>query len=100
MLANPLHVMGGGEAWFVTSKIITVHNVVQEHPTLRTKGTTEHSTMTMNNFIRKIDEEFVVIYVEFLEQTKTHQHKLNPKHRITNTKMFRTEDENCPVSSL
>ena len=55
--------------------------------------------MTMDNFVRKIDEDSRMIYIEFIEDpTKTRQSRLHPKHCITNPKIFATEGENCPVA--
>ena len=46
------------------------------------RGQQEHSTMTMDNFVRKIDEDSRMIYIEFIEDpAKTRQSGLHPKHR-------------------
>lgn len=65
------------------------------------RGQQEHSTMTMENFVRKTDESTGAVYIEFLENpTKTRQGGLRPKQRVTNPKMFEfpSDRARCPVT--
>ena len=62
------------------------------------RGVQEHTTMTMEIFFRKVDDNGTV-YIEFLEDpTKCRGGGLNATKRVTDTKMFATGGERCPVS--
>ena len=71
-----------------TSLLHTMWYLNIQHFGLR--GVQEHTTMSMDNFIRKIDDEGTV-YIEFLEDpTKCRGGGLHSKQRVTDTKMFAT----------
>ena len=64
------------------------------------RGRQEHTTMSMENFLFKTDENGEN-YVEFLEDpTKTRYQGLHHKPRVTSPKMFATGGERCPVGLL
>ncbi|XP_066934066.1 zinc finger MYM-type protein 3-like [Clytia hemisphaerica] len=65
------------------------------------RGQQEHSTMTIENFVRKIDESTGAVYIEFLENpTKTREGGLRPNQRVTNPKMFEfpSDRSRCPIT--
>jgi len=62
------------------------------------RGVQEHTTMSMENFVKKVDDEGRV-YIEFMEDsTKCRDGGLHAKKRVTETKMFATGGERCPVT--
>ena len=61
------------------------------------RGVQEHTSMTMENFRRKIDENGNTYIEIFEDPTKTRQSGLHPNMRVTNTKMFATGGPRCPV---
>ena len=63
------------------------------------RGQQEHTTMTMENFTRNVDEVSGTPYIEFIEDpTKTRPSGLRANPRVTNPKMFATGGERCPVA--
>ena len=73
----------------------TVWFTLVQHFGLR--GVQEHTTMRLDEFTRKVDDNGHT-YIEFAEDpTKTRNGGLWPKMRPTDCKMFATNDERCPV---
>ena len=74
----------------------TVWFLLVQHFGLR--GVQEHTTMRLDEFKRRRDENGKP-FIEFVEDpTKTRGGGLRPKQRPTNCKMFPSNDERCPVS--
>ena len=62
------------------------------------RGQQEHISMTMNNFLHKVDETSGKRYIEFInDPTKCRQNGLHHQPRSKNPKMFTTGGPRCPV---